>query len=273
MNALLKFIESDEDARTWSRGVHIQARVVMALMLRDAMARYGHENLGFFWVIGEPMLLTAGVMILWTLTGQSHGASIGVAPFALTGYSYITMWRHLVGRGTRGISRNASLFFLNRVKFFDVLLAGALLEIVAIFAAFLLVYMPLALLGLAPVVHDPLLSIAGWLLAGWFGFAFSLVLVGISEFFEASEKFIQPLMYLTIPATGVFFMLDWLPPQGQNVLKWSPLVSGIEMFRGGIFPPDIPIHYDAVYLLCWCVGLTAVGLPMCHYAQKHIQIR
>lgn len=272
MNAILRYIQFDDPERLWLRGLRAQAQVIGALMLRDAVARYGHENLGFFWIIGEPMLLTAGVMGLWTLTGQEHGPSIGVVPMALTGYSYITLWRHLVSRAIRGLTHNASLLFLGRVKFFDVLLAGALLEIVAIFAAFLLVYAPLTLLGIAPVMHDPLLTIGGWLLAGWFGFAFSLVITGISELSEAAEKFIHPLMYLTIPATGVFFMLDWLPPEGRKILAWSPLVSGIEMFRGGIFPPDTPVHYDVLYLLGWCIGLTAVGLPFCHYAQRHVRI-
>jgi capsular polysaccharide transport system permease protein len=273
MGDLLRHIGFDDRNGLWLTGLRIQIRVIGALMLRDAVAQFGHENLGFFWIVGEPILLTCGVMALWTFTGATHGGEgVGVVPFALTGYSYITMWRHLVSRANRGLTRNAPLFFLTQIKYFDVLFAGALLEIIAILAAFLVVYIPLALLGYAPIGHDPLLSLCGWFLAGWFSFAFSLIIAGVSELSEPMERFIQPVMYITLPATGVFYMLDWLPAKGQKVLAWSPLVSGIEMFRGGIFPPDIPVHYDALYLFCWCLGLTAIGLPLCNYAQKHVQL-
>jgi capsular polysaccharide transport system permease protein len=109
-------------------------------------------------------------------------------------------------------------------------------------------------------------------LTGWFSFGFSLVIAALSEFSEVAERFIAPAMYITLPFTGTFFMMEWLPPQGQKVMIWSPLVSGIEMFRGGIFPIDMPVHYDALYLLGWCIALTAIGLPLCAYAQKHVQV-
>jgi capsular polysaccharide transport system permease protein len=47
----------------------VQARIVRALTIREVLHRYGGENLGFFWVIGEPMTLTFGVMVLWTYGG------------------------------------------------------------------------------------------------------------------------------------------------------------------------------------------------------------
>ncbi len=33
------------------RGWTIQRRVIRALMLRDMMARYGRDNIGFVWVL------------------------------------------------------------------------------------------------------------------------------------------------------------------------------------------------------------------------------
>ena len=272
MSMLRDHIYSHDPGGATLAGLRKQAHVVGALMLREAIASHGHENIGFFWVVGEPMLLTFGVMAMWSMTGQGHGGEIGVIPFALTGYSYITLWRHLVSRSIRAITRNATLFYLRPVRFFDTLIAGALLEIVSIFTAFLIVYTPFMLLGLAPVMHDPLLAVGGYLLLGWFGFSFGLVIVAVSELNESAEKFIGPLMYITLPLTGTFTMMDWLPGKAQKFLIWSPLVSGIEMFRGGIFSPDVPVYYNAGYLVTCCVVLTALGLPLCRYAQRHVQI-
>lgn len=253
-------------------GLRAQIRVIKALMIRDALSRFGHGSLGFFWIIAEPMLLTAGVMVLWSITRFGHGLLLGgVIPFALTGYTFITLWRHLVGRSTRPVRNNASLFYLRRVRLIDVLIASALLETVAIFAAFVIVYIPFALFDLVPLVHDPLLSIGGYLLSAWFGFGFGLIIAGLSELDEAVERFVQPAMYLTLPGTGVFTMQYWLPGKAQKILAWSPLVNGIEMFRGGILSPETPAQYSVVYLVVWCVALTAIGLPFCHYTQRHAQ--
>jgi len=95
-------------------------------MIREAMSRYGHENLGFFWVMGEPLLLSTGIAVLWTLIGQTHGFDIDVIPFALTGYSMITMWRMHVFRSLRAMRQNVSLVFHSNVQSFDILLARGL---------------------------------------------------------------------------------------------------------------------------------------------------
>jgi ABC-type polysaccharide/polyol phosphate export permease len=41
------------------RGVKVQARVLRALMIRELMMRYGRGNIGFLWLVLEPMLLCA----------------------------------------------------------------------------------------------------------------------------------------------------------------------------------------------------------------------
>lgn len=272
MTILNKYFMDDPPTNKFWYGLIAQIRVIRALMIRHALSRFGHENIGFFWVIGEPMLLTCGVMIMWKISGQTHGSEVGVIPFALTGYSYITLWRHIVFFSVKCMTYNASLAFHQNISFIDVLLSRALLETVSVFSAFFICYIPLSLLDYAPPIHDPLLLVGGLGLCGWFSFSFGLILAAVSELSEPVEKFIQPIMYLTIPITGVFFMLDWLPPQAQEVLSWSPLVHGIEMFRGGLFPPDIPTYWDPIYLIAWCVIMTGIGLPLFQYAQRHVHL-
>jgi len=39
----------------FSRSLAVNVRVIGALLMCEGTLRYGHENLGFFWVIGEPV--------------------------------------------------------------------------------------------------------------------------------------------------------------------------------------------------------------------------
>ncbi len=242
-------------------------------MIREALGRFGHENLGFFWIIGEPMLLTCGVMAMWSLAGIDKGHGVGVIPFALTGYSMITLWRHLTSGSVRALRASTPLLFHRKIRVLDILMARATLECVGGLAAFLISYTIFNLLGYVETMDDPLLALSAWLLMTWFSFAFSLIVAGITEIWEMTGHFIGPALYLTLPITGAFYMVHWLPETAQQVVKWSPLVQPFEMFRAGMFGSHVPTEWSAPYLIIWCLFLTGIGLPLLEKAQRHIQLQ
>ena len=249
--------------------LRVQLRVLYALMIREAMSRYGHTNLGFFWLMGDQLLLTAGVMVMWSITGAENHGDIGVVPMALTGYAFVQMWRHIVSHAIHAISHNSHLLYHQNVRVLDLLLANSLLELVGIVSAFLIAYIPLALYGAVPVLHDPLLTLGGFVLTAWFSFAFGLNITAITELSEAASRFVQPVLYITLPFTGLFYLVYWLPDPYQALILWSPLVNCIEMIRGGMFPDYITTYSYPLYAVLWCIALTAIGVPLVQYAQRH----
>lgn len=253
--------------------LNVQRRVITALMLRDALMRFGHENLGFFWLMGEPLLMTCGVMFMWSIGGMDHGHGVGLIPFVLTGYTMLTLWRHLVSHLVHAMTHNAGLMFHRNVRMLDVLIAHVVLESLGGLTAFFIAYVPLYMWGAVPEIHDPLLLIGAWAILTWLGFGFGLCLAGLSEFSEAISRFIGPLMYITIPATGAFYMLDWLPEKAQKVLVWSPLVHPFEIFRAGLFGSDVHAKFSIPYMIVACTIVTAVGLALVRAAQNHVQVQ
>lgn len=257
---------------TFWGSLSINARIIGALLMRDGTIRYGHENLGFFWVIGEPLILTVGVMGMWTITGQTHGHGVGVVPFALSGYTMITLWRHLTGHAIHSIRNNMGLLFHRNITMLDVLVARSLLEIVGILTAFFVSWTPLTLLGFIDPMPDPLLFFGGYMLQGWFGMAFGLLVSALSEIFESTEQILPPVLYITLPFTGVFSMSDWLPQSWREVIAWSPLATNVEMLRAGMFSGDMNFYYYPAYTIGWCVFLTAAALPLVQYARRFVPI-
>ena len=83
------------------RSATIQLRVIHALIMREVLTRYGRHNIGFLWLFIEPMLFTLGVTTLWTLSKASHGSSLPIVAFAVTGYSSVLLWRNTSGRSLR----------------------------------------------------------------------------------------------------------------------------------------------------------------------------
>ncbi len=275
VQSLLRFAEMPAASgrqKSLGAALNVQRRVIMALMLRDALVRFGHENLGFFWLMGEPLLMTCGVMVMWSFAGMDHGHGVGLVPFVLTGYTMLTLWRHIVAHLVHAMTHNAGLLFHRNIRILDVLIAHVVLESIGGLAAFFIAYVPLYMWGVVPEIHDPLLLIGAWALLTWLGFGFGLLLAGLSEFSEAISRFIPPIMYVTLPATGAFYMLSWLPEKAQKVLFWSPLVQPFEIFRAGLFGPEVHAKFSIPYMVVVCTIITTLGLAAVRAAQKHVHV-
>jgi len=258
--------------RNFATALDVQRRVVHALMLREMLTNFGREHLGLFWIMGEPLLLTVGVMVLWSLSGNERGqASIGIVPFALTGYTIITLFRHLTVRLMVCARANISLMFHRNVHYLDTLLARGLLETAGCGLSFSTIYIFLYVTGFIDPIYDPYFLVTGWLLSAWLSFSFGLIIAGLTQLNPLVEKFVQPVMYITLPLTGLFFMISWLPDRLGRIVAWSPLVNCFELFRDGMFGHLVDAQWDALYIIKCNVIMTAIGLLLVRKAQRYIR--
>ena len=163
-----------------ARGFSVQLGVLRALLVRDALMRYGHENLGFFWIILEPLMFAMGVAAIWTAVNLTHG-QVSTVTFALSGYILLTYFRHVVNSCVRIVRRNLGLRFHANIKPLDIYTARVILESLGCLAAFFVAYFPLTALGIIDPMRDPLLTMGAYGLQVWFCFSFGLILAALSE--------------------------------------------------------------------------------------------
>lgn len=242
------------------RGLSVQINTIRALIVRDMMLRYGRNNIGFLWVIIEPILLTASVLLLFSLVKSSHEHGTHVLSMVLTGYMPLTIWRHTTGQGVHLLRRSYSILYHRNVTVLDVYLARICLEGISTTAALTVVYAMLWLNDIVDTIAKPGHLIAAWLLLWWLSASVALILAVITEVSDTAERFVQPVMYIMVPTSGIFFMVDWLPARVQQVIIYNPLSSCIELFRDGFFGDTVNTHYIvAVPIVCSFV-LTWLGL-------------
>ena len=67
-----------EGNNTFLASLRIQWRVIRALLMREVITRFGRENVGVLWLIGEPALFTLGVSALWSAAGLNHGSALPI---------------------------------------------------------------------------------------------------------------------------------------------------------------------------------------------------
>src|SRR6266403_1848933 len=159
------------------RSLAIQRQVLHALMMREIITRFGRENLGVLWLVAEPMLFTIGVATLWTAAGMSHGSSIPIVAFAVTGYSSVLMWRNSASRASSAVLQNKPLLYHRNVQIIDVLLTRTVLEIGGATASFIVLTLFFVYIGWMPMPVDLLKVLLGWFMLAWFGSSLALLIV------------------------------------------------------------------------------------------------
>jgi capsular polysaccharide transport system permease protein len=254
------------------QGLSIQVRVLHALILRELITRFGRENLGVLWLVVEPLLFTVGVATLWTATGLSHGSSLPIVAFAVTGYSSVLMWRNSASHCAGAVEINKTLLYHQRVHITDVLLARCALEISGATCSFALLTALLSYFGLLEPPSDLLKVMQGWLMLAWFGASLGILIGAATAFSRIVERLWTPVAYLLFPISGAAYMVEWLPHSFQQVVLYLPMVHGIELVREGYFGGVVRTHHDIGYMAFCCLILSLAGFWLAREATHRIEL-
>jgi len=249
----------------------IQRRVLHALLMREVITRFGRDNLGVLWLIGEPMIFTLGVATLWSAAGLAHGSAIPIVAFAVTGYSSVLMWRNAASRCSMAIEQNKNLLFHRNVQVVDVLLTRIVLEIGGATGSFIVLSLFFIFIGWMPMPVDLLQVLFGWVMLAWFGASLALLIGGGTAFSPIVERLWHPTAYLLFPMSGAAFMVEWLPVKLQQVVLLLPMVHGVEILREGYFGNVVLTHYDVGYMAACCLMLSLGGLYVVREAGRRVE--
>jgi capsular polysaccharide transport system permease protein len=255
------------------RSFALQIRVIWALVIREILTRYGRENIGFLWLIGEPILFCAGVSIVWTAMRPAHDHGLPTTAIVITGYVPLTMWRHSISRAVKAFESNGGLLFHRQVSPLDVITGRVILEVSGTLIAGALTVFGAIVVGMMEPPVDVGLIFAGICFHIMLCYASALLIASLSERSDIVEKSITILTYLALPFSGAFAMVDWVPVSFQHILLWSPSVHNIEMIRAGQFGAAAHAHYD-MFFDTWMTGtLLIIGLSLTLRVRRHLVIQ
>ena len=252
--------------------LRLQLRVLGALLMREIITRYGRDNLGFLWLFVEPMMFTLGVTALWTAAGASHGSSLPIVAFALTGYSSVLLWRNMPSRCAMAIPSNAGLLYHNNVRVIDLFIVRVVLEFAGATTSFTVLAILFTSLGMMEAPVDILGVLLGWIFLAWFGAALAMIIGALSARNDVVERLWHPSAYLLFPLSGAAFMVDWLPPKFQQVVLFLPMVHGVEILREGYFGTAVRTHYSIGFVFVVCMLMTLIALILVHDAGRRVEV-
>jgi capsular polysaccharide transport system permease protein len=258
--------------RSVSQELARHQRIIWALSLREVITRYGRENLGFLWVMGEPLLFCIGVSVMWTVIKPSYEHGIRIVPFVVTGYMPLLLVRHVLQHGMYAVRMNAALLYHRQITTLHLFFARCIVEIIGVTFAFILMLCILLPFDLIELPKNLYLLYGGWFLLAWISFGLAVIFGSIFELFEPIERFVTLITYMLVPLSGAFYMVSWLPSSYRGLVMLIPFVNTVEMMRAGFFGDSVHTYYNVPYTIAWAAGFTVLGLLLSISVRRRVYV-
>lgn len=249
--------------------LRVQLRVVGALTLRELGTRFGRDNLGYLWLFIEPALLGGAIGLVHHLSGHGLPGGLDAGTFWVIGYIPYYLLRGVLNRAPSAIAANQSLLYHRHITLLDIMLARNLLEGAATGGALLGFALFFGLVA-EEWPREPAKLALGMLLMLGFAHGAALLLAAGSVYTEVFDRVVHLFTYISLPATGAFFMVFWLPTELQRAVLWVPTVHLFELVRDGQYGTLVPTSYDIPYVLGWIAALNLLGMAGLRRARRDL---
>jgi len=270
---------TDQSSETFSeppwfaRGLAIQARVIGALIMRELHTRYGRENVGYLWVVLEPMMLAVAIAFARSGSkGADYTDDIRPVPFVVCGYCVFILFRSVVSRSEGTLESNGPMLYHRMVSVFDMLFARLVLEASGAGTTLAIMICFITVLGYGSLPARPLDLIAGFMAMVWFSFSLSMIICAITHENRTAGRLVHPVMYLTLPLSGCFYQISWLPEPFRGWMSWFPLAEIFEQVRYGEFSSATNQYVKPLYLIGWFMALTWVGMVAIKHVRNNVHL-
>jgi capsular polysaccharide transport system permease protein len=235
---------------SFQRNFFVQTlRVFAALMVREMITRYGRSWGGYIWAIIEPMSVILMLTLLFAqiLDRPIYGDSFLV--FFATGYLPFYFFMNISGQVSGGIAVNRELLQLPMVKPIDVLFARFVLGYLTLLIVSAIIFYVAALTIRHGISFDPVSLLAGFTSAALLGLGVGCLNAFIFAILPVWRQVWGVLSAPLLIISGVFYPLDSLPVQIQNILVWNPVVHAIGRTRAAFYPSYRDDYVDLPYVL------------------------
>ena len=238
----------------------LHARVVGALVLREARVRHGRTRFGYLWAIVEPVFYVIMLSAMFSaFRGKPpFGESMGV--FFATGILSYHLFRNLTQQLGAAFEQNKPLFNYPPIQQIDAILARVILEVASwlVIVTLVMTFVIVVLDGPLPN-NIPRVALAASLVI-LMAFGIGLINAVIRRKYVAwgimYNVATSPLLFISC----VFYTLESIPSEYRWYLAWNPLVHGVEGIRMGYYLNYRSSALDLNYLLWVGVITTFVGL-------------
>lgn len=241
-----------------------------ALFLHSAVNTLSKEKLAWFWLLAEPILHIAVLILVFTVIRVRTIGGINTAVWLMAGLLAFFMFRRTAVSASIAIKSSSKLFTYPQIRPIDPVLVQAGLE------GFLMAIVTLVLLtgawlfGLDVIPDDPLAVIVAffglWLFGVGFGLICSVAIVLIPPLGAGLSFILRPLYFIS----GVLWPIGLIPYPYHNWLMLNPVAHALEAARLGFAPYyHVTSDLNIAYLYGWALVSIFLGIALqVRYAKR-----
>lgn len=250
----------------------IQRVVLGALILRELQARHGRHNIGYLWMVVEPMLLATVVTLMHV--GQEGGIggmeTMPAFPFTVLGYCNFIIFRNNFTRAEGVLDWSGNLLYHSRITLFDIVFARMICESAGAILS-MIVLMAIGLtLGMAEFPPRPLYMFLGTGEMFIWSFGLAMMISAYTLGTHIVGRLVHPIGYFAFPLSGAFITMNLLPEWAREYMAWNPMMAMFETIRYGAFAGADDRYMYQSYVIVHCVVSLFWGLVALRHVRKHI---
>lgn len=251
--------------------------VIHALFFRELKTRFGiNKYLGYFWVIGEPMMVVLVITSIITAIREFHHQimpeGVSIFLFLAVGIIPFFMFRSIMTQLLNGVGSNLTLFAYKPIRPIHVFIARALLEFCIYFTIFICVMFLAGWFLHMQVIPKHFLEVMfSFFLLVVFGFAMGMCFAIAGHFAEPLKMFLGYLNVVFYWSSAVMIPI-WLIPQNiLNILYYNPLLHIMELLKYNFFQ-NYPLldDYNYYYPIACLSAILFLGLFFYYFTREKL---
>ena len=226
-------------------------RTITALVLRDMSTTYGRSPGGYVWALLEPIGGIGMLVLILAIGLRIRTPSLGdsFAMFYGTGVLAFGMYQRVGGKIASAISSTRPLLYYPGVTYMDAIIARFVLNALTqaivfgvVAAGIIIIFDPRVLIDLPPIIF-------GLAMAAALAFGIGSLNAFLFPLFPLWQSVWGILTFPLFLMSTIIYTYEELPPIGQQVLWYNPLVHIIGMVRRGIYPTYEALWVSPAYVM------------------------
>lgn len=250
-----------------------QFTVIGALTLRELHTRFGRENIGYLWLIAEPLMLAS---VISSLHAASHigteGSGMSAFAFTMIGYCLFIIFRGTFNRADHMFDSSVALMYHRMVQPLDIVIARCIVEVLGCISSLIILTTIGIVLGLADFPARPLYLFFAAFLISWLSFGLSMLVAAYTYDSHLLSRFVHPISYFMMPLSGAFFTMNFLPEWGREYMAWNPMMAMFEIARYGQFRTASGQYLYWRFAMSVCAITTYWGLVAVKRVRRRIHV-
>lgn len=247
-------------------------RIVLALMLREMATTYGRAPGGYVWAVMMPL---GGVMMLTLILSvglRIRNPSLGInfPLFYATGLLPLMLYQTTAGVVGTAINYSKPLLRYPGITFVDALLARFILQALTKAVVMYLLFGGILILFETRAILDLPAILMAFAMAAALGFGMGCLNGYLFPVYPLWERVWGILTFPMFLLSGVIFIYEDLPPIGQQVLWYNPVLHATGQMRTGFYPTYHPDYISAVYVFGFALIPAVLGLMLLRRHYKWI---